>query len=582
MAVNAVSLVCALIANLALSLNMARRIHFKVAQPIIIIGWYISSVMMLGLLIAFGVLMDRPGNAGRVFSQAYFYGAFAAGLYFIISSLLVVTAYGAFKGHYSREYKLTTSQRSLMLQTIILFIYLLGGSAVYAKVEHWRFLDALYWADFTIFTIGVGNYAPKTHLGRGLLFPYGVGGILILGLIISSIRTLMLEHGRQRMADILTARTRRFLVKEAFSDHNHLRGLVPHLGADGQGNERNEREQQKREFITMRRIRQLATVQHKWMSLLISLITWMALWLIGAVVFWQSEKHLHWTYFGSVYFAYVTLLTIGYGDLYPVSSLGKAFFVFWTLLAVPAITILISNIGDTIIHVVRDLTLFIGDITILPGDEPFLDRVKALFHTSWTDKWLQEATGERNPRQDDFDGEAADTIDATKSDDRNTIEADEHKKAESARQRGDIAAENVHHYHYLLFREVRKMMDYAKGDLSKEFDYLEWEYYIALISGKHRPVAPAGEGREGAEGADAQGESERESALRDWSWIDKKNPLLGEKSEVEWLLEALTEALEEELRRASRAYHSPEASEGNGDGGENGGEGEGFESSKNS
>ena len=360
---------------------MARRIRFAIAQPIIIIGWYISSVLLVGIVIAFGALMDNMNKSGRVYTQAYFYGIYAAGIYFIIASLLTVTAYGAYRNHYSREYRLTTSQRTLMLQTIVFCVYLLGGSAVYAKIEGWRFLDAVYWADYTLLTIGIGNFVPKTHLGRGLLFPYAVGGIVNLGLIISSIRTLMLEHGRQKMGDVLTAHTHKLLVKEALSDHNHLRGLVPHLGDVGENaGDIGDRERQKREFITMRRIRQIATVQHKWVSLTLSLVIWMTMWLIGAVVFWRSESDHHWSYFEALYFAYTSLLTIGYGDFFPVSSLGKSFFVFWSLLAVPTITILISNIGDTLIRFIRDLTNFLGELTILPGDEPFIDRVNGIFH----------------------------------------------------------------------------------------------------------------------------------------------------------------------------------------------------------
>lgn len=542
---NALSLACAVVANVTLSLNMARRIRFEVAQPIIIIGWYASSVLLIGLLIAFRVVGDVPSRSGHVFSQAYFYGAYAAILYFIISSLLVVTAYGAYRGHYSREYKLTTSQRTLMLQTIIFCFYLLGGSAVYAKVENWRFLDALYFADYTLLTIGVGNFAPITHLGRSLLFPYAVGGIVILGLIISSIRTLTLEKGRQKIADVLTSRTRRFLVKQAYSDKNLYNRVVPRLGkeaADSEG--RSTREQRKQEFIVMRQVRQLATVQHKWISLTISIILWMALWLLGAVVFWRSEAGRGWTYFRALYFAYTTLLTIGFGDLYPLSSLGKSFFVFWSLLAVPAITILISNIGDTLVRFMRDVTIFVGEITILPGDESFGTRIKGLMHTSWIDKWIRDTTGEKPT------AEAVSDVEANKDNDGNTIEAEEHRKEESARRRGDTTAENVHHYNYLLFREVRKLMEYATSNAFKEFDYLEWEYYLGLISGKDRP---RGDGE--------TDEEDNREVFQNWSWIDRANPLLGQKSEVEWLLHALTEVLERELKKASRVYYSSEASE---------------------
>jgi len=40
-----------------------------------------------------------------------------------------------------------------------------------------------------------------------------------------------------------------------------------------------------------------------------------------------------------MYFAYTTLLTIGYGDFYPQSNSGKPFLVVWSLLAVPTVTV---------------------------------------------------------------------------------------------------------------------------------------------------------------------------------------------------------------------------------------------------
>lgn len=532
---------------------MARRIRFKVAQPIIIIGWYISSALLIGILIPVGVLMYKPENDGRIYTQSYFYGTFAAGLYFIISSLLTVTAYGAYRGHYDREFKLTTSQRTLMLQTIIFFIYLLVGAEVYATIEGWRFLDSVYWADYTLLTIGIGNFAPTTHLGRGLLFPYAVGGIVILGLIISSIRTLMLERGRQKIADLLMQHTRRLLVKEAASDRNRIPGLVPDLSVNSEETAGiSERERQKREFIAMRRIRQLATVQYKWISLIVSLVMWMAMWLIGAIVFWRSEDEHKWSYFEALYFAYTSLLTIGYGDLYPISNLGKAFFVFWSLLAVPTITILISNIGDTLIRFVRDLTIFLGEITILPGDEPFLSRIRDILHISWRERWLREVTGENGNEQDILKKSGSNANETTAGEKRDAVETEEHKREEIARQRGDVSAESIHHYHYLLFREIRKLMDYARSDLAKEFDYLEWEYYLALISGEHKPSVPDTQSEKQRDESRAQGK-------RRWSWVDKSNPLLGGKSEVQWLLNALTEALERELKMASRDYHSPRA-----------------------
>jgi hypothetical protein len=67
------------------------------------------------------------------------------------------------------------------------------------------------------------------------------------------------------------------------------------------------------------------------------------LWLVGAVVFYRAEKDQRWTYFHAVYFTFVSLLAIGYGDVTLKSMLGKAFFVLWSLVVVPTLTMLIST-----------------------------------------------------------------------------------------------------------------------------------------------------------------------------------------------------------------------------------------------
>ena len=68
----------------------------------------------------------------------------------------------------------------------------------------------------------------------------------------------------------------------------------------------------------------------------------------------------------SIYFTYTTLLTIGYGDFYPSSPSGKPFFVVWSLVAIPAMTVLISNMGDTVVGWVEDATVWACRWTIFP------------------------------------------------------------------------------------------------------------------------------------------------------------------------------------------------------------------------
>lgn len=94
-------------------------------------------------------------------------------------------------------------------------------------------------------------------------------------------------------------------------------------------------------------------------TLATSLTSVTVLWLVGAAVFKVSENEQAWTYYQAVYFAWASLLTIGYGDETPASNSGKAFFVIWSLLAVPALTILISDMGDTFVKTFSDTTTWI-------------------------------------------------------------------------------------------------------------------------------------------------------------------------------------------------------------------------------
>lgn len=262
---------------------MARRVPFKIAQPITIIGFWVASVLLIALIAFASSDFRAAGVQHQALTQAYYYAIFAAGLYQIISYLMCVTVYGAYRGHYSKEFKLTVAQRTLMLQTISFLVYLLLGALVYSHIEGWKFLDAVYWADFTSLTIGIGaDYVPKTHLGRGLLFPFAMGGIIILGLVVGSIRSLILDRGKKKMAARLTEKTRARLVKEVekignekrLLRHKALMGLekstVKALSVDPDDGKIAELDRRQAEFEAMRRVQEVAATQRKYMSLGIS------------------------------------------------------------------------------------------------------------------------------------------------------------------------------------------------------------------------------------------------------------------------------------------------------------------------
>ncbi|KAJ9607368.1 hypothetical protein H2200_008441 [Cladophialophora chaetospira] len=619
-AVNAVSLAMALIANASLLLNMARRVPFRIAQPITILGFWMASILLIGLIAyASSSHSFHNGIEAQALTQAYYYGVFAAGLYQIISYLMCVTVYGAYRGHYSKEFKLTVAQRTLMLQTIAFLVYLLLGALVYSHIEGWKFLDAVYWADFTSLTIGIGaDYVPKTHLGRGLLFPFAMGGIIILGLVVGSIRSLILERGKKKIAARLTEKTRVRLLKE-IQKISKEKGILKRKGAmglqkdttkalivdPGEG-EMSELERRQAEFEAMRKVQDWATTQKKYMSLGVSTFAFAFLWFIGALVFQHAEQNQEWSYFASMYFSYTTLLTIGYGDFEPMSNSGKPFFVFWSLLAIPTLTILISDMGDTVVKGVKDATIWLGEVTVLPSSEDTLsNRLKHGVYKGTLGKLdLRKTAEDVEKGSGDSDDEYQEEHPGLtrifrngrkgrkkqkkagygKTEDRLAadLEEDEKKGEDDARKKGEKWEEDEHHYRHVLISQLRKIYADSQAATPKKYTYDEWQYFLKLLGENeedaqfHKKAPTHGEeekearlveqhnnkerpdqetqqdraqdiGRQGGAYTSGKGEEDGDVHVTKWSWIGAQSPLMGDKEEADWLLERFFQRLEESI-----------------------------------
>ena len=549
---------------------MARRLSFSIAQPITIVGWYLASILLIGDLTAIIHIVKVPGER-RALTQAFYYAIFASGIYFIIASLMVYTVYGAWKGHYSKEFKLSMAQRTLMLQTISFMIYMVGGAGVYAKVEGWMFLDALYFTNYTLLTVGIGDYAPSTHLGRGLLFPFAIGGIIILGLVIGSIRTLVLERGKKKIGSRILEKQRRAHLERMMKNKSHH--LTP-IESKQQAREMGMSEQQRREeeFQMMRKIQEKASANQKWQALLISGSAWLFLWFIGALIFYFAEYEQGWSYFGSLYFAYTTLLTIGYGDYKPFSNSGKAFFVFWSLLAVPTLTILISNMGDTVVKGIRDVTLWLGEVTVLPGEEGVRRRLKQIAARTTRGKVFRGGTDSK----DASNGQRGDKkeVDAEQAPPRNgvrgaftgdaeaeEVEEQELTEAGEARLRGDRLGEDIHEYHYLLAQELRNVMKHLNESPPRKYTYREWAWFLKLMgedeanpeSHRQAPVQVNNTRNKDPDIGGAVAGKEKDEPMKGWSWLGNRSPLMGETEEAEWVLERLSATLESELKKQHEA-----------------------------
>ena len=64
---------------------------------------------------------------------------------------------------------------------IFVVILLLTGTVFYTQIEHWSIINALYFCVTTLTTVGFGDLAPKTDLGKIFTIIYifiGVGTLL--------------------------------------------------------------------------------------------------------------------------------------------------------------------------------------------------------------------------------------------------------------------------------------------------------------------------------------------------------------------------------------------------------------------
>jgi potassium channel subfamily K len=597
-ALNIASLVCGFVGNLFLLFNFTKRVRYIVALPATIVLFYFSSGILIGITSCMHIYV--PPKPGQIYSQGFWHAVIAACLYLFNSMILMVNMLGYFLGHYPQHFTLTDEQRNLILQTMMFFIWLGAGGAVFARVEGWSYPDALYFCDVTILTIGFGDFYATDDLGRGLVFPYSVGGTIILGLMVSSIHKFAGELSKDKvfrqhvessrvntLSRAVTMTTEEKRLADLEGKWAHLKpGQRPKISAPlspPPAKDFNDRQigfeepaarekldqigeevepaanqfmthrshkgplhktmhmliapvrqisrvaskqpkviimaEEKDRFDAMRKIQLDARQFKKWYALGVSVMAFGLLWCVGALVFWQCEKHTqNMTYFQGLYFCYVSLLTIGYGDLSPKSNAGKPFFILWSLIAVPTMTILISDLGDTVISSFKRGTFRLADFTVLPKDGLRRDFMNA---NPWLYNFLRKRAQKKRLKKGLPFGPGPDTPDEYGGPPRQTIEqlADEKLNEKEMTKRLAFA--------------IRKTADDLRGNNGqpKRYTYEEWVEFTRLIRFTKVEKIDQVEYEEETEG------------VVEWDWLAENSPMLSEQTEAEWVLDRLCESL---------------------------------------
>jgi voltage-gated potassium channel len=84
-----------------------------------------------------------------------------------------------------------------------LFLSVIGllatGTVVYTVVERWPLFDSLYFSVMTLTTVGYGDFAPHTVLGKGFTMVYVLAGIALILAFAEAVlqRAMRLRSGQE-------------------------------------------------------------------------------------------------------------------------------------------------------------------------------------------------------------------------------------------------------------------------------------------------------------------------------------------------------------------------------------------------
>ncbi|KAK8159602.1 potassium channel-like protein [Phyllosticta citrichinensis] len=610
--INAASLICGFVGNIFLLMNFTQRVRYIIALPVTIILWYFATGFLIGILASMETYVP-PNRPDQIYTEGYWYGVMAAIMYCICSMLLMVNMVGYWRGHYPQKLILTESQRMLIVQTMLFFVWLAGGGAVFARLESlygeedWSFVQGLYFCDVTILTVGFGDAYPTCDAARGLVFPFSVGGIIMLGLVISSIYRFGSEMGKDEVIMKHMNKIRMRTVDRTVSSSFELRrrqaerrssyqrpqisapfNPVDRSAATRIPTQKSQRSlntmvnlnviksfpsisipqavrprkpkilllrEEKDRFDTMRKIQQRTANFRRWTALTLSILAFGILWLMGAVVFWQAEQDTQgMTYFQALYFCYVSLLTIGYGDLAPKSNAGRPFFVVWSLVAVPTMTTLISDMSDTVISGFKRNSDRLAEFTVLPKYgiwREFLER------HPWLLAWLQRRAANKRVRRgvmpvgpdestmgDDntninINAAESDVGSATFAASSSTTSSSSSSAAPSLSELAASSPAKLSNASLSrrLAHAIRRVANDLKAERETKYSYEDWVEFTRLIR--------FGAG-ETADPPDDDEAADAEASLVDWDWIGEDSPMVSGKMEAEFVLDKLSLAEREE------------------------------------
>ncbi|KAF9933154.1 Potassium channel [Mortierella alpina] len=225
---------------------------------------------------------------------------------------------------------LSATLKALIVSSFMMTIVIIVGAALYTWLEGWTFDEAVNFCIVSFSTIGYGNLSPKSVAGRIVFFIYGIFGISSIAFFIMSLRNAVIEQFQWRLV-------------QRFALPSHLTRVQTRMSAKDLSYPvaRFEEEQRVKKVVKRKMIVRMLSI-------------WIVLWFGGAGVFCAFEK---WSFLESLYFCYVTLTTIGFGDYVPSEPGSIEFWNIYVFIGLTIFAYILSLFSESMaahIHLVDD------------------------------------------------------------------------------------------------------------------------------------------------------------------------------------------------------------------------------------
>ena len=211
------------------------------------------------------------------------------------------------------EYKDAPIGFSLYEAVIAICCYLVLGIAAYSshliQDDPWSLIDALYFSVVTFTTVGYGDLCPTTLVGKAFTVLFGLTGISILGFAVATITSRIVEKESQILHAAQEAGRKQIL---GFLDPAHVHRDHPSVPKEIS---------KEKSFNFVNLI--FGLIKNAWPSL--------SVLLAGGIGMGYLEG---WSIQDSIYYAFITAGTLGYGDFSPITSHGRLWAVIFIPLAV--------------------------------------------------------------------------------------------------------------------------------------------------------------------------------------------------------------------------------------------------------